>query len=175
MGIEDIEISILNADNPGDDKTLQGVVDLYANHPEIGTNEAAQRRIDSVENLKNLFRDKFTLVIAQQDGKVVGSQRLESDKYNDEDHVWMSTFFVSENAQGKGIGSKIYQASESLISEMKQEQDLPYVILGGGIEKGNDGSARFHTARDWVKTGDIPSESDADGIEHEYEHWEKKL
>jgi GNAT superfamily N-acetyltransferase len=178
MEKENVEIKVFDKDNPVDDKTLQGVVDLYADHPEFDDKEREMRGISSVEKLKDSVHNKvrFILAIDQNTGEVIGGRILdfiENRNLNNE-KVNYSTFlangfFVKPKFRGNKIGervdNKVYEIVENLRKKMGK------VVLQCGVNIESLKSKEFHRKTGWdYKEGQAPEH-----WQGKYELWEKKV
>lgn len=52
---EEISVCILDTSKEVEDKTLQGIVDLYAKHADLSNAQKKERGLNSIENLKQTY------------------------------------------------------------------------------------------------------------------------
>lgn len=135
---------------PSDARSL---LDIYAPYVE-NTAITFEYEVPTIENFANRIEktlEKYPYLVAEEDGVVVGyayaSTYYARAAY---DQAVELSVYVSQDARGKGVGSKLYDALEDLLDQMG------YVHFLACISLPNEASLALHRKRGYQQVAHFP-------------------
>ncbi len=144
---------------PSDARSL---LDIYAPYVE-NTAITFEYEVPTIEDFANRVEktlEKYPYLVAEEDGVVLG-YAYASTYYARAAYDWAVelSVYVSQDARGQGVGSKLYDALEDLLDQMG------YVHFLACISLPNEASLALHRKRGYQQVAHFPK------IGYKFERW----
>ena len=144
---------------PSDDRSL---LDIYAPYVE-NTAITFEYEVPTIENFANRIEktlEKYPYLVAEEDGVVVG-YAYASTYYARSAYDWAVelSVYVSQDARGQGVGTRLYDALEDLLEQMG------YIHFLACISLPNEASLALHRKRGYQQVAHFPK------IGYKFECW----
>ena len=135
---------------------------IYAPYVE-NTAITFEYEVPTIEDFANLIEktlEKYHYLVAEEDGVVLG-YAYASTYYARAAYDWAVelSVYVSQDARGKGVGSKLYDELEGLLDQMGYMHFLACISLP------NEDSLAFHAKRGYQQVAHFPK------IGYKFERW----
>ncbi len=145
--------------NPSDAATLLAIYAPYVENTAI-TFEYEVPTIEDFGNRIEKTLGKYPYLVAEEDGLILG-YAYASTYYARAAYDWAVelSVYVSKDARGKGVGSKLYDKLEDLLDQMGHIHFLACISLP------NEASIAFHTKRGYQQVAHFPK------IGYKFERW----
>ena len=145
--------------NPSDAATLLAIYAPYVENTAI-TFEYEVPTIEDFTNRIEKTLEKYPYLVAEEDGVVLG-YAYASTYYARAAYDWVVelSVYVSQNARGKGVGSKLYDELEDLLGQMGYMHFLACISLP------NEASLALHRERGYQQVAHFPK------IGYKFERW----
>ncbi|KGM36966.1 GNAT family N-acetyltransferase [Streptococcus sinensis] len=145
--------------NPSDAATL---LDIYAPYVE-NTAITFEYEVSTIEDFGNRIAktlEKYPYLVAEEDGLILG-YAYASTYYARAAYDWAVelSVYVSQDARGKGVGSKLYDKLEDMLDQMG------YIHFLACISLPNQDSLAFHAKRGYQQVAHFPK------IGYKFERW----
>lgn len=145
--------------NPSDAASFLSIYAPYVENTAI----TFEYEVPSIEDFGNRIEKtlgKYPYLVAEEDGVVLG-YAYASTYYARAAYDWAVelSVYVSQDARGKGVGSKLYNELEDLLDQMGYMHFLACVSLP------NEDSIAFHTKRGYQQVAYFPK------IGYKLERW----
>ena len=136
--------------NSSDAATLLAIYAPYVENTAI-TFEYEVPSIDDFGNRIEKTLEKYPYLVAEEDGLILG-YAYASTYYARAAYDWAVelSVYVSQDARGKGVGSKLYDELEDLLEQMGYMHFLACISLP------NEASIAFHTKRGYEQVAHFP-------------------
>lgn len=117
--------------------------------------------VPTIEDFANRIEktlDKYPYLLAEEEGTIVG---YASTYYARAAYDWAAelSVYVSQDARGKGVGSRLYDALEEMLEQMG------YIHFLACISLPNEASLAFHSQRGYQQVAHFPK------IGYKFERW----
>ena len=144
---------------PSDAATLLAIYAPYVENTAI-TFEYEVPTIEDFANRIEKTLEKYPYLVAEEDGLILG-YAYASTYYARAAYDWAVelSVYVSQDARGKGVGSKLYDALEEMLEQMG------YIHFLACISLPNEDSIAFHTKRGYKQVAHFPK------IGYKFERW----
>ena len=144
---------------PSDAATLLAIYAPYVENTAI-TFEYEVPTIEDFANRIEKTLEKYPYLVAEEDGLILG-YAYASTYYARAAYDWAVelSVYVSQDARGKGVGSKLYDELEDLLDQMGYMHFLACISLP------NEDSIAFHTKRGYKQVAHFPK------IGYKFERW----
>ncbi|WP_247948653.1 GNAT family N-acetyltransferase [Streptococcus gordonii] len=144
---------------PSDARSL---LDIYAPYVE-NTAITFEYEVPTIEDFAIRIEktlEKYPYLVAEEDGVVLG-YAYASTYYARAAYDWAVelSVYVSQDARGKGVGSKLYDALEEMLEQMG------YVHFLACISLPNEASLALHRKRGYQQVAHFPK------IGYKFNHW----
>ena len=144
---------------PSDAATLLAIYAPYVENTAI----TFEYEVPTIEDFTNRIAktlEKYPYLVAEEDGVVVG-YAYASTYYARAAYDWAVelSVYVSQDARGKGVGSKLYDKLEDLLDQMGYMHFLACISLP------NEASLALHRKRGYQQVAHFPK------IGYKFEHW----
>ena len=135
---------------PSDAATLLAIYAPYVENTAI-TFEYEVPTIEDFANRIEKTLEKYPYLVAEEDGLILG-YAYASTYYARAAYDWAVelSVYVSQDARGKGVGSKLYDELEDLLDQMGYMHFLACISLP------NEDSIAFHTKRGYQQVAHFP-------------------
>ena len=145
--------------NPSDVATLLAIYAPYVENTAI-TFEYEVPTIEDFANRIEKTLEKYPYLVAEEDGLILG-YAYASTYYARAAYDWAVelSVYASQDARGKGVGSKLYDELEDLLDQMGYMHFLACISLP------NEDSIAFHTKRGYKQVAHFPK------IGYKFERW----
>ena len=135
---------------PSDDRSL---LDIYAPYVE-NTAITFEYEVPTIEDFANRIEktlEKYPYLVAEEDGVVVG-YAYASTYYARAAYDWAVelSVYVSQDARGQGVGTRLYDALEDLLEQMG------YIHFLACISLPNEASLALHRKRGYQQVAHFP-------------------
>ncbi len=132
---------------------IPAILDIYGPYV-LNTAISFEYSVPTLAEFTDRFRvitDQFPWLVWEEEGKVLG-YAYASAPFSRDAYRWVaaSSIYLHPSIQGKGIGTKLYDALEAILTA--QGYRKTYAI----ITSDNPGSLRFHELRGFRKLGEFP-------------------
>ena len=144
---------------PSDAATLLAIYAPYVENTAI-TFEYEVPTIEGFATRIEKTLEKYPYLVAEEDGLILG-YAYASTYYARAAYDWAVelSVYVSQDARGKGVGSKLYDALEEMLEQMGYMHFLACISLP------NEDSIAFHTKRGYQQVAHFPK------IGYKFERW----
>ena len=135
---------------PSDAATLLAIYAPYVENTAI-TFEYEVPTIEDFANRIEKTLGKYPYLVAEEDGLILG-YAYASTYYARAAYDWAVelSVYVSQDARGKGVGSKLYDTMEKMLEQMG------YIHFLACISLPNEDSIAFHTKRGYQQVAHFP-------------------
>ena len=144
---------------PSDAATLLAIYAPYVENTAI-TFEYEVPTIEDFATRIEKTLERYPYLVAEEDGLILG-YAYASTYYARAAYDWAVelSVYVSQDARGKGVGSKLYDALEEMLEQMG------YIHFLACISLPNEDSIAFHTKRGYKQVAHFPK------IGYKFERW----
>lgn len=135
------------------EKDIPQILDIYGPYV-LHTAISFEYTVPTLEEFTQRFREitrQFPWLVWEEEGKILG-YAYASLPFGRAAYRWCAanSIYLEKDAQGKGIGQKLYAALEAILNE--QGYRKTYAI----ITSDNPGSVRFHEKQGFRLIGEFP-------------------
>ncbi len=169
-------VDVFSANNPGDDATIESLIDLYKNRKKSSDEFLKSRGLTSVTDFKeHLKKSGMIFVLAKSEEKVIGARIVNAGKSygKSTDSHWLHSLWVDENFRRQGVSSALEMKTEDVLRTICK-QTKKQIFMCCQIDEDNEKSHGSHKKNGWEKDKIFDYEDEA-GDKKLAASWYKKI